>query len=264
MNTAPAQTWHYGLVARWWAEFNVDGPEIDYFRPFVEAGQPALDAGCGSGRLLVPYLRAGLDVDGCDVSSDMLDRVRERCEREGLPEPNLYAQPIDELDLPRRYRTIVACGVLGLGGSDLSAALRRFHDHLETGGVLVADNQVPYEQTWLWKYFLKEERSVLPRPWRDSGERRAMADGTELELRSRVLEVDPVTQRATAEMNARLWQGDELIAEEQHTLSTALHSTREIVLELEAAGFGDVVVRGGYEDRPLTTDDEFAVFIARK
>ena len=23
-----AQTWHYGLVARWWAEFNLDGPEI--------------------------------------------------------------------------------------------------------------------------------------------------------------------------------------------------------------------------------------------
>jgi hypothetical protein len=23
------QTWHYGLVARWWAEFNTDGPEIE-------------------------------------------------------------------------------------------------------------------------------------------------------------------------------------------------------------------------------------------
>jgi len=45
------QTWHYGLVARWWAEFNTDGPEIEYFRTFVEAGQPALEwraarAGC--------------------------------------------------------------------------------------------------------------------------------------------------------------------------------------------------------------------------
>src|SRR5690242_3659437 len=38
-----AQTWHHGLVAKWWSEFNVDGPEIEYFRRFVEQGEPALD-----------------------------------------------------------------------------------------------------------------------------------------------------------------------------------------------------------------------------
>ena len=65
-------TWHHGLVARWWAEFNHGGPEVEYFRPFVAAGQPALDAGCGTGRLLLPWLGDGLDVDGCDVSADML------------------------------------------------------------------------------------------------------------------------------------------------------------------------------------------------
>ena len=89
MTASGAQTWHYGLVARWWAEFNLDGPEIDFFRPFVEAGQPALDAACGTGRLLVPYLQAGLDVDGCDISPDMLARARERAVRERLDPPNL-------------------------------------------------------------------------------------------------------------------------------------------------------------------------------
>ena len=53
------QTWHYGLVAEWWAAFNIDGPEIDYFGRFVAAGQPgrstpaAARAGCscpGSGQ----------------------------------------------------------------------------------------------------------------------------------------------------------------------------------------------------------------------
>jgi SAM-dependent methyltransferase len=67
-----SQTWHYGLVARYWAEHNTDGPEIPYFQKYIELnGQPALDAGCGTGRLLIPFLQAGLDVDGCDVS-DML------------------------------------------------------------------------------------------------------------------------------------------------------------------------------------------------
>ena len=113
---AEPQTWHYGLVARWWAEFNDSGPEIAYFRRFVVAGQPALDVPCGTGRLLLPYLREGLDVDGCDVSPDMLAHCRAAAERDGLA-PSLYAQAIHELDLPRRYRTVLVCGGFGLGSS---------------------------------------------------------------------------------------------------------------------------------------------------
>jgi hypothetical protein len=44
------QTWHHGLVAKWRAEFNRDGPEIPYFQRHVERGQPALDVACGTGR----------------------------------------------------------------------------------------------------------------------------------------------------------------------------------------------------------------------
>jgi SAM-dependent methyltransferase len=150
-----AQTWHYGLIAKWWAEFSTDGPEIAYFQRFVEdGGGPALDAACGTGRLLVPYLAAGLDVDGCDISPDMLEQCRVRAEREGLA-PNLYAQALHELDLPRRYRTIVLCGGFGLGGNraDDAEALRRLCEHLEPGGVLVLDNEVPYAGAEQWTYW---------------------------------------------------------------------------------------------------------------
>src|SRR5438874_13216202 len=111
------QTWHHGIVARWWAEFNVDGPEIPYFQKFIaDEGQPALDVACGTGRLLIPFLRAGLDVDGCDVSADMIAVCREQAEREGLS-PTLFVQPIHELDPPRTYKTI-------LGRSPTRAAIQ--------------------------------------------------------------------------------------------------------------------------------------------
>ncbi|MGH2539492.1 MAG: hypothetical protein ACRDG8_00695 [Actinomycetota bacterium] len=51
------QTCHYGVVAKWWAEFNTSGPEIAYFLRFVESGQPALDVACGTGRLFIPTYR---------------------------------------------------------------------------------------------------------------------------------------------------------------------------------------------------------------
>jgi len=153
------QTWHYGVVARWRAEFNLEGPEIAYFQRFVEAGQPALDLACGTGRLLIPYLKAGLDVDGCDVSADMLTLCRERAEREGLS-PNLYEQAMHELDLPRRYRTIVVCGGFGLGGNrdhDVEA-LRRIYEHLEPGGLFVVDNEVTFNDSDRWQSWSRSAR----------------------------------------------------------------------------------------------------------
>jgi SAM-dependent methyltransferase len=266
MTDATAQTWHYGLVARWWAEFNVDGPEIEFFRSYVEAGQPALDAACGTGRLLVPYLHAGFDVDGSDISPDMLALARERALRDGLAAPNLYAQAMHELDLPRHYRTVFVCGGFGLGGvreHDVEG-LRRIYDHLEPGGTFVLDNEVPYADAHLWKYWPHGERPELPRAWRDEGTRRVGADGTEYELRSRVVAFDPLEQHVTIEMKAAIWRDDERALEEQHELRMTLYFTHEIELMLAATGFVDVELRAGYEDRPPTGDDDFVVFVARK
>jgi len=266
MTGAQAQTWHYGLVARWWAEFTREGPEIDYFRRFVEGGEPALDAACGTGRLLVPYLSAGLDVDGCDISPDMLAHARGRAEREGPDRPNLYAQALHELDLPRRYRTIVLCGGFGLGGErehDVEG-LRRLFEHLEPGGILVLDNEVPYADSHLWKYWLQQERAALPREWRDEGDRRVGADGTEYELHSRVVALDPLSQQVTVEMTAAIWRNGDRIVEEDHVLRMTLYFTNELLLMLERAGFSDVELRAGYEDRAPTSDDDFVVFIATK
>jgi SAM-dependent methyltransferase len=251
--SAAAQTWHYGLVSRWWAEFNLDGPEIEWFRPFVDAGQPALDAACGAGRLLVPYLHAGLEVDGSDISPDMLERTRERAVREGLAPPNLYAQAMHELDLPRCYRTIIVCGGFGIGGSreQDQMGLRRLYDHLEPGGTLVLDKEL-----------LRTPPPVTP--WPDAGGRRALADGSELELRSRTAEFDAESQTVTLEIRVLLWRDGELIAEEEGTLKETFYSTPELTRMLEDAGFVDIEARGALTDRPPTPDDDFVVFIARK
>jgi SAM-dependent methyltransferase len=260
------QTWHYGLVAQWWSEFNDDfrPHEIPYFRAFVERGQPALDVGCGTGRLLLPFLRAGLDVDGCDVSADMIALCREKAASEGLS-PNLYVQPMHELTLPRSYRTIFVCGSFGLG-SDRARdreALRRFHEHLEPGGTLLIDIEVPYADAKQWNYWLESERASLPESARPSRGRRKGSDGAEYALSSRVLELDPLEQRVTLEMHAERWR-DGAYESEHHTLDIGLYFRNELLLMLERAGYADIVVHGEHTEREPTSDDDFLVFVATK
>lgn len=258
------QTWHYGVVARWWAEFNLVGPEIEFLRPYVEAGQPALDVACGTGRVLIPLLQAGLDVDGSDLSPDMLALCRERAEREGLA-PNLYAQATHELDLPRSYRTIFMCGSFGLGGNadHDRKVLQRLYDHLEPGGLLVLDHEMSYSEPQGWSYWTKEGRHALPAEYEEHGWRTA-PDGTDYRLRMRVVDVDAFAQRFTMEMQASMRRGDEVVEDETHVLAMTLYTAKHIELMLRVAGFEDVELRADWTDAEPTRDTSTVVFLARK
>ena len=245
-------TWHHGLVARWWAEFNHGGPEVEYFRPFVVSGQPALDAGCGTGRLLLPWLRDGLDVDGCDVSEDMLAECRRLAAADGL-EPTLYAQPLHELELPRRYRTIVCCGTFGLGSTreQDAQALVRLHDHLEPAGLLALD--------------VEATGSILdvephPAPLGPRSDRLKGSDGAEYSLQGRIVEVDRDARRVTRAMQAWQWRDGNLVAEEEHVLTESVYERDELVALLERAGFAKVEVRSGAS----AFGNDMIVFLARR
>jgi hypothetical protein len=171
-----------------------------------------------------------------------------------------------ELDLPRRYRTIYVCGAFGLGSSrdrDLEA-LRRFHEHLEPEGVLLLDIEVPYADRKQWGLWLGDGRSTLPEPPKPPGGRKVASDGTEYELRSRYLGLDPLEQRVSLEMHVELWREGRLEAEEEHRLDIGLYFKNELHLMLEGAGFGDIVVHGDHVEEDPTPDDEFVVFVARR
>ena len=110
------QTWHYGLIARWWAEFNTEPAleELAFYRAVVERnGQPALDLGCGAGPPAAP-LAAGRPGRGWLRPLARHARPLPPIGRPGtgLTAPRLYQQAMHELDLPRTYRTIFICRFL--------------------------------------------------------------------------------------------------------------------------------------------------------
>lgn len=255
-------TWHHGLIARWWANFNLDGPEIDYFGQFVESGQPALDAACGTGRLLVPWVAAGFDVDGVDVSADMIALCREAADRVGRT-PTLYVQPLHRLDIPRRYRCIVVCGGFGLGSTreqDVEA-LRRLLAHLEPGGLLAMDCEVEEFDAERWRTWSPEPQDPSPPAPAD---RRLGTDGAEYALRHRVVAVDPDARRVGHEIQAWQWSDGRLLAHESHTLTANVYTPDEILHAFREAGAHDVDVVGGYHGGEPTGEEEFLVYLTRR
>lgn len=116
-----------------------------YVDEAVSSGGNVLEAGCGTGRVLIPTARRGVDITGIDSSAMMLDRCRERLA--GEPEETqenaaLHQADIRDFDLGQTFSlaTIPFRPFQHLlTVEDQVAALGALHRHLKPGGHLIFD-----------------------------------------------------------------------------------------------------------------------------
>ena len=58
-------------------------PDVAFFVVMAtQSGGPVLEVGCGTGRVLIPTARAGIEIVGIDLSPSMLDVCRQRLVQE--------------------------------------------------------------------------------------------------------------------------------------------------------------------------------------
>ena len=93
----PPRDYEYrGMMAQAWDLLRGDyaaWPDRPFYREVIaKHGEPALDVGCGTGRLLLDYLVAGIDVDGVDNSPEMLAICRARLGNSAPSEIQIAAQ----------------------------------------------------------------------------------------------------------------------------------------------------------------------------
>jgi SAM-dependent methyltransferase len=251
---------HLGLMAELNDACNADdAPEIAfYLGVLTRAGGPALDAGCGPGRLLRRALAANLDIEGSDVSPDMLSICRARCAAAGL-EPALHLQSTARLALPRRYRTIVMCGAWGLNGTraDDVAALSCIHDHLLPGGTLTFDVEPGWADPRVWGLFA--DPSGLPSAWRASGTT-PLSNGDAIATDVRDVAVDRAEMALIHQVRCHLVRDGRRERTEVHRLVMRAYNPHEVLCMLRAAGFAEPA----FEERPLWFGTPFHVFSAHR
>jgi SAM-dependent methyltransferase len=139
-----------------WLPHDADYGDVAIYRPAIARGAgPALELGCGTGRLLLRYVAAGLDVEGIDSSADMLAICAQHATTMGIS-PTLHCADWTNFDLPRRYNTIYnPSGSFALIDDDDSArrALATWMRHLAPGGRLLISMGIPrddFAANWEW------------------------------------------------------------------------------------------------------------------
>ncbi len=255
-----------GLAAQAWDPSGGDEPQWDhdYIKRLIEQNDgPALDVGCGTGRLLLRYLQAGWDVDGVDTSADMLAICRAKADRQGLA-PKLYQQSMQALDLPRTYKTIfIPCGTFCLivDRDEAFEALRRFYAHLEPGGILVFN--------LFWAFSDGEPLSNNPLggdgEWGDLWSH-SLPDGSVIAQHLKRESISRVEQLLLAKRRYQLIRDGQVVAEEVLDSNERWYFKHEMAALLETVGFRDIKVKDGWTDDDFTDRQQHnvMVFIARK
>jgi len=216
-------------------------------------GGVALEIACGTGRLLVPFLRDGLAIEGVDASAEMLEMCRHKATQVGVT-PILYQQLMQDLELDRQYRTlfIPACSFQILAEREEAfEALRRFRTHLELGGELLMTLEVP------WRDFGVERQWRLRR----SGVR--PSDGAIILIHEATVS-DRVEQLQHIWMRHEVFKEGRLAQTQLRTHRLRWYYKHEFVMMLESVGFREIVVQCGYTNGISTDPDADLVVIARR
>ncbi|GGI18051.1 class I SAM-dependent methyltransferase [Gottfriedia solisilvae] len=84
-----------------------EGKELDFFLSFVkDKNMKVLEPMCGNGRMLIPFMQEGIDIEGFDISEDMLKLCKEKCRELDLI-PVISNKKIEEYKSNRKYDLIM-------------------------------------------------------------------------------------------------------------------------------------------------------------
>lgn len=223
------------------------GGDLEYYMGRLQevcGGGRILEAMVGSGRILVPILEAGLQVDGVDASPVMLASCRKRCEERGLA-TELYQAQLQELELPHLYDAIIvpAGSFLLIEDREQSiAALKRMYAHLKPGGRLMLDLFLPdtnFEQSHF------AGTSVFHMP-----------DGDLITMEGKLIETSFLHQYKVSLIKYEKWRNGTLIQTELQRFALRWYGVEEFKYVLESCGFADIVISADFDQGKAVTSDK--------
>jgi SAM-dependent methyltransferase len=231
-------SWEYGTLAT--EVYELDKPvgrpsaDVGYYTGLLaDVSGPILEPAAGTGRILIPLLEAGHEVEGIDSSPQMLACCRQHCHDRGLDPVLREADMTVFVQLAAYEAVIIPAGSIALldGRKATLQALTCFRESLVPGGRLFVD--VP----------------ATPGPAAGSAAlRHWQRDPYLWTLQTVHTEHDPGAGQTTRFLRYDKWQDGTLRATELQTFRLQHWATQEFAGLLAEAGFTSTHVTADYHD----------------
>jgi len=221
-----------------------------YLEEARRAGGEVLELGCGTGRLTIPLAQAGIRITGVDLSSSMLERVREKAVKTNVRIEFVQAD-MRSFDLARQFAAVLIPGnsLLHLATiADLKQCLAQVRRHLAPAGCLIFD-------------ISKWDLSALAR---DPSERHAVLQVRDPE-RGEIVVEETSSYDAVRQVRHIVWYFSAPDAPDFRVIDYHLRVIfpQELTLLLDACGFSLEERYGEFPRQPFTSMSPRQVCIAR-
>lgn len=228
--------------------------DVDLYRDIVrDRGGRALDLGCGTGRVLIPLLQAGLEVVGLDPAPEMLAICRRKAEAAGI-EAELHCARMEDFDLSEHFAVILIPAYsfqLVHPIEKAAEGLANFHRHLVRGGQLVLSVFMPFVEAGFdegeGQWHLRKEVTRA-----SDGARIACYQSNRFDRAERMIHVQ--NRYSIFDFEGRQ------VATQIAEMDILWHDPNELAAMLIDAGFSNVEVLGG--DQPDEDDNATCFLIA--
>ncbi|OGI06602.1 MAG: hypothetical protein A3F80_06155 [Candidatus Melainabacteria bacterium RIFCSPLOWO2_12_FULL_35_11] len=228
----------------WWPEGSVSGDEQFYKELLKKQGGNSLEIGCGTGRILIPFLKENFELDGLDYSNDMLNICRDKLNKYNL-NAALYQSPMQDFKIPKKYNNIYVPFHSFMIVSDRNQALRSlicFFEHLKQNGQLIISLFIPNYQA-LALYTEDQDK------WRHCKEIN-LKDGKKVVISDMVINFH-LEQIKQVRYRFEIFDSGRLIDTHIQEMKIRWYFQYEFQLMLESVGFKNITAYGDFTFEPL-------------
>ncbi|MEG2254886.1 MAG: class I SAM-dependent methyltransferase [Vagococcus sp.] len=216
--------------------------DIDYYMDRLDGiSGTILEAGVGTGRLLLPLLKEGFKVVGLDQSEEMLTKCRQNLSTHQL-EASLHQGNLVDFDLgSNQFEAIImpTSTFCLIESHELAmTVLKNFYRHLSPGGKVIIDLDLP---------FYPELNEVSTSSYEVNPEEL-------ITLERRIVEIDWLKQHTVSHLTYAQWDKGELVKQELQPFLLRWYGLNEFSMMLEAVGFSNISVSADYEFGVSPTD----------
>ena len=207
--------------------------DLEYYMERLEGiSGPILEPACGNGRILIPLQEAGFNIEGFDISREMLILCRHHAEERGTP-IRVNHEDMTNVNLNKKYGAIIMPAGSFLLIHDREAAinvLEKFKASLVANGRLIFDVFLPDR---LAPGYISTRRFDMPA-------------GDLITLETKLVEANQVNQTLLYHHRYDKWYKQRLVETELEEFKLRWYGLEELRLLLEKLGFVDITLSADY------------------